>query len=164
MLEYLNSFLSIHPLSFEGFIITFVCGGTIGFERQWFGKPAGIQTSILVCTGAYTFIALASYYQPDQGSVRVLGQVVTGVGFLGAGMMLSRGGIVKGVTSAATIWILAAIGSLVGFGNYTAALVLSAFTLLILIGTRLLEKSFKKLRRGVHKLDTIDIEASSSGE
>jgi putative Mg2+ transporter-C (MgtC) family protein len=163
-MEELTGLLSIQPLSIVGFLVTIICGGTIGFERQWFGKPAGIQTSILVCTGAYTFIALASYNQPDEGAIRVLGQVVTGVGFLGAGMMLSREGIVKGVTSAATIWVLAAVGSLVGFQRYGGAISLSALTLVILIGTRLLEKYVHKLRRGVHRFDQIDKDAHISGE
>ena len=80
----MNDLFSIDPLKIEAILVTLICGFVIGFERQWFGKPAGIRTSILVCTGAYTFVAIASYYQPDVGSVRVLGSVVTGVGFLGA--------------------------------------------------------------------------------
>ena len=143
--------ISIEPLSIQGCLVTILCGFAIGFERQWFGKPAGIRTSILVCTGAYTFIALATYYQPDIGGVRVLGSVVTGVGFLGAGMMLSKEGSVIGVTSASTIWILAAIGSLVGFGNYLAALSITLLTIFVLIGINILERVFKKLTRGVHK-------------
>ena len=148
----MNDVFSIEPLSITACVVAIVCGFVIGFERQVFGKPAGIRTSILVCTGAYTFIAIANYYQPVEGSVRVLGSLVTGVGFLGAGMMLSKDGIVTGVTSAATIWMLAAIGSLIGFGNYKAALTITFFTLFILIGINVLEKSFKKLRRGVHKI------------
>jgi len=147
----MNNFFSIDPLSFEAILVAISCGFVIGFERQWFGKPAGIRTSILVCTGAYTFIALASHYQPDAGAVRVLGSVVTGVGFLGAGMMLSKDGSVKGVTSAATIWILAAIGCLIGFGNYKAAISITLITIFILIGISFLERTFKKLTRGVHK-------------
>ena len=148
----MNDLFSIEPLSITAFIVAIICGFFIGFERQVFGKPAGIRTSILVCTGAYTFIAIANYYQPDEGSVRVLGSLVTGVGFLGAGMMLSKDGSVIGVTSAATIWMLAAIGSLIGFGNYKAAISITFFTLFILIGISILERSFKKLRRGVHKI------------
>ncbi|MGB0881794.1 MAG: MgtC/SapB family protein [Vicingaceae bacterium] len=147
----MNDLFSIDPLSIEGCLITIFCGFLIGFERQWFGKPAGIRTSILVCIGAYTFVSLAAYYQPDVGGVRVLGSIVTGVGFLGAGMMLSKKESVVGVTSASTIWILAAIGSLVGFGNYMAAISLTLFTIFVLIGINILERIFKKLTRGVHK-------------
>ena len=147
----MNDFFSIEPLSIEGCLVTILCGFVIGFERQWFGKPAGIRTSILVSTGAYTFITLATYYQPDVGGVRVLGSIVTGVGFLGAGMMLSKEGSIIGVTSASTIWILAAVGSLVGFGNYMAAISVTLLTVFVLIGINVLERVFKKLTRGVHK-------------
>lgn len=144
---------SIKPLTIEGCLVAIFCGFVIGFERQWFGKPAGIRTSILVCTGAYTFIALASYYQQlSIGGVRVLGSIVTGVGFLGAGMMLSKKGSVIGVTSAATIWILAAIGSLIGFGDYLAAVSITVLTIFVLIGISVLEKTFKKLTRGVYEI------------
>ena len=147
----MNNLLSIDPLSIEGCLITILCGFAIGFERQWFGKPAGIRTSILVCTGAYTFISIATYYLPGEGGIRVLGSIVSGVGFLGAGMVLSKESTVIGVTSASTIWVLAAIGSLVGFGNYMAAITITCLTIFILIGINILEKLFKKLRRGVHK-------------
>jgi putative Mg2+ transporter-C (MgtC) family protein len=148
----MNELFSIAPLSIEGCLVSIICGFIIGFERQWFGKPAGIRTSILVCSGAYTFIALATFYQPDVGGVRVLGSIVTGVGFLGAGMMLSKEGSIVGVTSASKIWVLADIVSLVGFGNYSAAITLTLFTIFILIGISVLEKMFKKLTRGVHKI------------
>jgi putative Mg2+ transporter-C (MgtC) family protein len=147
----MHDLLAIAPLSIEGCLVAILCGFIIGFERQWFGKPAGIRTSILVCTGAYTFIALATYCQPNIGGVRVLGSIVAGVGFLGAGMMLSKEGSVVGVTSVSTIWVLAAIGSLAGFGNYIAAISITLLTIFVLIGINLLERIFKKLRRGVHR-------------
>ena len=148
----MNQIFSIEPLKIEACIIAIFCGFLIGLERQWWGKPAGIRTSILVCMGAYAFIALANYYQDEMGGVRVLGSLITGVGFLGAGMMLSKEGIVQGVTSAAIIWILAAIGCLIGFGNYQAAVSITLLTLFTLIGVNLLERAFKRLRRGVHKI------------
>jgi len=148
----MNLSFSIEPLKIEACLVALLCGFLIGLERQWWGKPAGIRTSILVCMGAYTFMAIANFYQGEDGSVRVLGSLVTGVGFLGAGMMLSKEGIVQGVTSASTIWILAAIGSLIGFGNYQAALTITFITLFTLMGINLLERTFKKLRRGVHKI------------
>lgn len=148
----MNNAISIEPLTVEGCLMAIFCGFLIGFERQWRGKPAGIRTSILVCMGAYTFIALANYFQADgDGGMRVLGQLVTGVGFLGAGMMLSKEGIIHGVTSASVVWILAAIGCLIGFGNYKAAFTITFLTVFILVGITLLEKTFKKLRTGVHK-------------
>lgn len=146
----INDLLAIEPLTIEACLIAIACSAGIGLERQWSGKPAGIRTSILICLGAYTFIALAKSYQPEEGA-RVLGQVVTGVGFLGAGVMLTKDGTVRGVTSAAIIWILAAIGSLIGFGNYSAAITITTLTLGILLIIGLSEKAFRKLKRGVHK-------------
>lgn len=149
----MNSLISIEPLTVEGCLMAIFCGFLIGFERQWRGKPAGIRTSILVCMGAYTFIAIANFFQADSdGGMRVLGQLVTGVGFLGAGMMLSKEGIIHGVTSASVIWILAAIGCLIGFGDFRAAFAITFLTLFVLVGITLLENTFRKLRRGVHKI------------
>src|SRR5210317_2435108 len=104
-----------------------LCGGIIGFERQIRGKPAGIRTSILIRLGTEIFVSHGtSLATGDQ--YRVLAQVVTGIGFLGAGLMISQEGTVRGVTSAAVIWVLAAIGSTIGLGNLAEALVLVVVT------------------------------------
>ena len=147
----MDELLQIAPIDLKGSIIAVVCGLTIGFERQWSGKPAGIRTSILICISAYTFVAIANYYQPDGGAIRVVGQIITGVGFLGAGVIIAREGLVLGVTSAAVIWVLAAIGCLIGLKNYNAAIGLSLLSIFVLVGINFLEVLFKKLKRGVHK-------------
>jgi putative Mg2+ transporter-C (MgtC) family protein len=129
-----------------------LCGGLIGLERQLRGKPAGIRTSILICMGTQFFVLLGSSFDPENADpTRVLGQVVTGIGFLGAGVILTREGIVIGVTSAATIWLLAAVGATIGLGFLPAALAISFTTVGILVGVEKLEKSFRGLRRGVHE-------------
>jgi putative Mg2+ transporter-C (MgtC) family protein len=131
--------------------ITLLCGGLIGFERQWRGKPAGIRTSILICLGTEIFVTFgALLHGPAADPARVVGQVITGVGFLGAGVIMGKEGIVKGVTSAAVIWILAAIGVVIGMGYLLTALALTVVTLGVLVGVELLESSFKKLRKGAH--------------
>ena len=142
---------SLAPLEAQGCLVAVLCGFLIGFERQWYGKPAGIRTSILICLSAYIFVALGHHYQPDMGSIRIVGQIVTGVGFLGAGVIIAREGLVQGVTSAAVIWILAAIGSLIGLGNFITATWMAVATLLILLGITSLERIVKRLKRGVHK-------------
>lgn len=139
------------PLDLTACFITVICGFIIGFERQWSGKPAGIRTSILICLSAYTFVSIGQFYQPEVGSIRIVGQIVTGVGFLGAGVIISKEGLVLGVTSAAVIWILAAVGSLAGLGNYGAAIWLTLITIFVLVGITGLERLLKKLKRGVHK-------------
>jgi putative Mg2+ transporter-C (MgtC) family protein len=131
-----------------------VCGGIVGLERQVRGKPAGVRTSILVCLGTAVFVHLGSLVAgPATDPTRVLGQLVTGVGFLGAGVMFSNQGVVQGVTTAAVIWVLAALGAAIGVGRYTEALALAVFTVAILIGVELLESSLKWLTRGVHRRD-----------
>jgi putative Mg2+ transporter-C (MgtC) family protein len=130
-------------------LVSVICGGIIGFERQFRGKPAGIRTSILICLGTEVFVSYGtSLGAGDQ--YRVLAQVVTGIGFLGAGLMISQEGTVRGVTSAAVIWLLAAIGSTIGLGHYLEALVLVLVTIGILSGVEYLENSIRRLRSGVH--------------
>jgi len=131
--------------------VAVVCGAIVGFERQLRGKPAGIRTSTLVCLGTALFVYLGMFSQgPSVDPTRVLAQVATGVGFLGAGVILNREGLVKGVTSAACIWILAAIGAAIGMERYALAIATSVVTVSVLVGVEWLEKGFKALRRGVH--------------
>lgn len=140
----------IEPISLKSCLIALLCGFIIGLERQWSGKVAGIRTSILICLSASIFVSLAHYYQPGPGTVRVIGQIVTGVGFLGAGVILSRDGLVRGVTSAAVIWVLAAIGSMIGLGHYLTALWVSLLTVIILVGLNYFEDfldRFKKISK-----------------
>ncbi len=130
-------------------LVSVLCGGIIGFERQIRGKPAGIRTSILICLGTQVFVSHGtSLAAGDQ--YRVLAQVVTGIGFLGAGLMISQEGTVRGVTSAAVIWVLAAIGATIGLGRLAEALVLVLVTVGVLSGVEYLENSIRKLRSGVH--------------
>ena len=130
-------------------IVSVLCGGIIGLERQIRGKPAGIRTSILICLGTQIFVSHGtSLASGDQ--YRVLAQVVTGIGFLGAGLMISQEGTVRGVTSAAVIWVLAAIGASIGLGYYLEALVFVLVTVGVLSGVEYLENSIRKLRSGVH--------------
>ncbi len=130
---------------------TLLCGGIIGIERQLRGKAAGIRTSILICLGTHVFVSLAASLNtvtPDPS--RVLGQVVTGIGFIGAGVIMSKEGLVKGVTSAAIIWVLAGIGAAIGLGKLDMALSITLVTVGVLLGVEILESTFIKLRRGVH--------------
>ena len=131
--------------------IAILSASLIGIERQLRGKPAGIRTSILVCLGTMVFVRLGVELQVGASDpARVLGQVVTGIGFLGAGVILTRGGLVQGVTSAAVIWVLAGIGSLIGVDRYAGGLALALVTVAVLVGVQALEKGFLALRRGVH--------------
>lgn len=135
-----------------------LCGAIIGCERQLRGKPAGIRTSILVCLSSAVFIHLGASNVGIGDPTRVLGQLVTGVGFLGAGVMFSKDGSVIGVTTAAVIWTLAAIGAIVGLGYSAGAIALAILTVALLVGIELLESGLRWLSRGVHaRRNTFDI-------
>jgi putative Mg2+ transporter-C (MgtC) family protein len=137
-----------------------LCGGIIGLERQLRGKAAGIRTSILICLGTELFVGLGSSFAGERvDPTRVIGQVVTGIGFLGGGVILAREGAVVGVTSAAVIWVLAALGSLIGLGHLLGSIVLTLVTVGLLTGVELLESVFRRLREGAteRELDRIDL-------
>jgi len=108
-----------------------VAGLVIGFERQWNNRSAGIRTTTLVAIGAALFVLLSINITEDRGDVtRIIGQVVTGIGFLGAGIIFKEGLNVRGLTTAATVWCSAAIGCLSAAGYYTEALI-GTFTIML---------------------------------
>lgn len=131
--------------------LSVLCGSLIGLERQIKGKPSGIRTSIFICLGTNIFISLGeSTIGVNSDVTRVLGQVVTGIGFLGAGVIIAREGLILGITSASVIWILAGIGSLIGFGYFSEAIILSIVTFLILVVIGFIENKFPGLRGGIY--------------
>jgi len=140
------------PDLWQRIIVSVVCGALVGLDRQLRGKPAGIRTSSLITLGTTIFVLLGSSYAPDKGDqLRVLSQVVTGIGFLGAGVIMSREGLVTGVTSAAVIWVLATIGASVGMGYFGLALAVTVATIGVLVGVEWLEETFQRLRSGSHR-------------
>ena len=112
-------------------LLATLLGGAIGLERELAGKPAGLRTNILICVGAALFTQLSVDiarigFTPDGrpygDTTRIAAQIVSGIGFLGAGAILHGQGAVVGLTTAATIWVVAAIGAAVGAGAYVDAL------------------------------------------
>ena len=135
-----------------GIGVAVLCGGIVGFERQIRGKPAGIRTNILICLGSSIFVQLgAASGGPTADPTRVLGQVAVGIGFLGAGVIIAREGLVHGITSAAVIWVLAGIGAMIGFGKLVPAIILAVVTVGILSGIEFLEEGVRRLRSGGHE-------------
>jgi putative Mg2+ transporter-C (MgtC) family protein len=123
---------------FVRLLVAILLGGAIGYEREVGGKPAGLRTHALVCLGSTLFM-LVSIRSPDffpgVGPVdpgRIAAQVVTGVGFLGAGTILRAGGSVRGLTTAASIWAVAAIGLAIGVGYYITAVFSTGLALVVL--------------------------------
>ena len=105
-------------------------GAAVGYERRSADKPAGLRTLSLVALGSALFTIISTFGFENADQSRVAAQIVTGVGFLGAGTILRSGGSISGLTTAATIWATAAIGMAVGSGLYIASV---AGTIIILI-------------------------------
>jgi putative Mg2+ transporter-C (MgtC) family protein len=114
-------------------VIATVLGGLIGYERELAEKPAGLRTNLLVCLGAALFTVASIYGFGAEGDPsRVAAGIVAGIGFLGAGTILRGDGAVHGITTAATIWAVAAIGLAVGAGLYLVAVVTACIMLVAL--------------------------------
>jgi putative Mg2+ transporter-C (MgtC) family protein len=114
-------------------VLATILGGAIGLERELKGKPAGLRTNILICIGAATFTHLSvSLGHGDPG--RIAAQVLTGVGFIGAGTILHTRGSVTGLTSAATIWVVSAMGMALGMGLYYEAVGTTVLVMAVLLG------------------------------
>jgi putative Mg2+ transporter-C (MgtC) family protein len=133
-------------------------GGAVGFEREFSDQPAGFRTHILVSMGAALFTMVGAYgaaefFGGDNtvrfDPTRVAAQIVTGIGFLGAGAIMRQGLNVRGLTTAAALWVTAAIGTAVGLGYWTGAVAAAAGTVLTLYGLKALSRSvFVRMRRG----------------
>ena len=111
-------------------------GAAIGYEREREGKAAGLRTHILICTGAALFTLASIYgFGAKSDPARVAAGIVSGIGFLGAGVIFMRreAGMVIGLTTAASIWIVAGIGLVAGAGLYILSLVAAGITLLVLL-------------------------------
>jgi putative Mg2+ transporter-C (MgtC) family protein len=118
-------------------------GGAIGLEREIHRKPAGLRTNMLISIGSALFAMLSVELGRAAGSPdRVAAQVVTGIGFLGAGAILRSGESIHGLTTAATIWVNAAIGVAAGLGAYAAAIVAATLTLIVLVLLPFVERIF----------------------
>ncbi len=148
------------------FMILF-CSGLIGLERQLSKKPAGIRTSILIALGSMLFVKysiLAGSTAHNADPARVMGQVVSGIGFLGAGTIMNREGLIAGLTTASAIWVQAAIGAIVALGYFVDAIVFSFLVLGVLRGVSYIEvrlrlskiKDKSRVREGVGIMNSPD--------
>ena len=134
---------------FARLVLAVMLGGLIGFERESVDKPAGFRTNILVCVGAALFALVSrdGFFGTGADPARVASNIVVGIGFLGAGTIWRTGGGVYGLTTAATLWSVAAIGTACGIGYYWGA----AGTAVIVLGVLTLFKSIERWlpRRGI---------------
>ena len=126
-------------------VLAVLLGGAIGLEREWRGRPAGLRTNMLICMAAVLFAEVSQRAGGDPG--RIAAQVLTGVGFLGAGTILhNRNGSVVGLTTAATIWMVTAIGLALGFHHIRDAALAAVLVLLVLAGLDPLERLIDRKR------------------
>lgn len=129
-------------------IVSAVLGGFIGIEREVSNRPAGLRTHILVSVGS-TLIMLVSIYGFDDGDpARLASQVVSGIGFLGAGTIIRTGNDVRGLTTAASLWVCAGIGLAIGAGYYLGGVIT---VVIILVSLILLGNVENKVNRGSYK-------------
>lgn len=131
-------------------VLAGLLGGLVGFERERHNRPAGLRTHILVCLGSalVMIVSVAGFggaLGPKGDQARVAAQVVSGIGFLGAGTIMRQGSAVRGLTTAASIWVVAAVGLAVGIGLYVAAV---SATGLVLISLFSLSRVEEFLARG----------------
>ena len=173
-MEFLEPFLFSDEITWKTaltrVLISFILSTVVGIERETHNQPAGLRTHILISIGA-TVVMLISIYIPqtftefqngDPG--RIAAQVVSGIGILGAGAILKFGADVKGLTTAASIWVMAAIGLAIGAGLYSASLIGVAVVLFALTAMDLFEKRIFN-ERSLRKIDLVvkkkhtDIEA-----
>jgi putative Mg2+ transporter-C (MgtC) family protein len=143
-----------------GLLLATVLGGAIGVERELSQKPAGLRTNILICLAAtlLTDLSVEAAAASAADPTRIAAQIVTGVGFLGAGTIIQARGTVTGLTSAATLWIVATIGMAIGFGAVTEALGTTVLVLLILIPLRRVEAKLAAVHGGRRATDRASAE------
>src|SRR5258706_10526186 len=122
----------------------FVLGTLIGAERQYRLRSAGLRTNVLVAVGAAAFVDLAMHLAAADGAVRVIAYVVSGIGFLGAGVIMKEGTNVRGLNTAATLWASAAVGSCAGADMLAQA---AALTVFVLAGNTLLRPLVNAINR-----------------
>lgn len=130
-------------------------GGAIGIERELRDREAGFRTHVLVSVGAALFTLVSAYAWDDFGfgdgatfdPTRIAAQIVTGIGFLGAGAIIRQGLSVRGLTTAATLWVVAAIGMASGVGYYSGAVIVTATVLFALWPLRFVAQRFERPHR-----------------
>ncbi len=143
--------------TFFALLVAFVLGTAIGFERQWRQRNAGLRTNVLVAVGAAAFSDLGFRLLGADGATRIISYVVSGIGFLGAGVILKDGGSIRGLNTAATLWCSAAVGTFAGARMPLEATTVAGF---VLAGNTLLRPLVDWVNRRPITPDTTEAEYS----
>ncbi|MCX8129089.1 MAG: MgtC/SapB family protein [Clostridia bacterium] len=150
-----SDLFTIEPLSFHlnlifKLVLSCVLGGIIGYEREHTNRPAGFRTHILVCVGSALVMVTSEYIfrsyhnQTNIDPARLGAQVISGIGFLGAGTIIREGFSVKGLTTAASLWAVSCVGIAAGIGFYEGAVIATVLIYITLIMLKKMEDSFSK--------------------
>lgn len=138
--------LTLLPEDLLKILLAIAVGGVIGLEREFRDKAAGFRTLIFICVGSTLFTIFSSKLAGGNDPTRIASGIVTGVGFLGAGVIMREGGRVIGLTTAAIIWLVAALGMGIGGGDYGLAIAVAGITVVVLLGFPLLERVVNVVR------------------
>jgi len=134
-------------------LLALACGGAIGLERELSHKAAGLRTNVLICIGAALYMIVSRHISggaPYTDPARLAAQVVAGIGFIGAGVILQSRGSVTGLTTAATIFLVGAVGIAIGEGLFTIAIFSTVLVIIVLVALRKLESAVVKRQRIFH--------------
>lgn len=149
-----TQFLETLHLLWPKLLTALLCGGLIGLERELKSKAAGIKTNMLICVGAtlYTAISIVMAASETGAGIkgdpaRIAAQIVSGIGFLGGGAILQAKGNIVGLTTAATIWLVAAIGVWIGMGQLAVAFCVTLLIVVVLVSVTLFENHFLGRKR-----------------
>jgi len=139
-------------------ILATVLGGVVGWQRETAVKPAGLRTHTLVCVGAalFTLLSRFGFFESGADPARVASNIVVGIGFLGAGTIWRTGASVQGLTTAASLWTVAAIGMAAGIGYYLGAFLATAIVIGVLSYMKDLELRIR--RRGLGQLVVVTVD------
>src|SRR5947207_8258302 len=140
-------------------LLAAVLGGLIGIEREIRDKPAGRPSNILICVGSPLFMRLSAQIAQLLGGdpTRIAAQIISGIGFLGAGAVLHSHGFVLGLTTAATIWVVAGVGMALGSGMYLVAVFATAMSLVTLYFLSFIEDKIQGRRSYIYALVVTDL-------
>jgi putative Mg2+ transporter-C (MgtC) family protein len=145
IIDWFQSFneVGMFLLAFASILAAAIFAGIIGFEREYHGHSAGLRTHMLVAVGSAVIMVVSIWGFPNwemsRDPSRLAAQVISGIGFLGAGTIIQTGTDIKGLTTATTLWIVMSIGLAAGAGQFTVALLATIFTILILVSLRKIE-------------------------
>jgi putative Mg2+ transporter-C (MgtC) family protein len=142
-----HELFTLLPFLLPKLLVATICGAIVGYDREIKQKTAGMRTNILICVGCALFTAFSFYISNTNNNIdptRIIGQIITGIGFLGAGVIMQHDDKIIGVTTAAFIWVVSAIGVLVGIGSYITPVLLT-------IGLIIISRIFERVEKYIKK-------------